>query len=1227
MKKIVLLAIITACAYSTSLAQTLVHYWNFNVTTSIPEHLTPSYTAGGASLVHVAGGASLIDLAGGTGQNFNVLNLNARNGDVSGNHLRFNNPIGGTLVFSLPTTGFSDVVFKYATRRSGSGAGTQEIAYSTDGINYIPFTNINPVDGDPTLQTLDFSAIAATDNNPDFKIRITFIQGPGGTVGNNRFDNVTLDGTPAGADVNPPAVSFSPTNGATSLPVNTQPTITFNETVRKTDDTPLDNTNVDALVELRLNNAAGAVVAFDATVSGSTITITPSSPLAGNQPYYVALKANEVEDLSNNAITTVQSSTFTTIAPGIAFNTQVLSVAENAGQVSVQLNLSNPSVSSVKLVVKPAPFSTAGAADATISTQTLHFTGASNATQTVNIPIVDDGDNEQDEYLVLALEDASGLSVTGTSFITIYIRDNDRQAPVPNKQVELTYMGSYDPSGSSNASSEIVVYDSASRRLFVISALQNRLDIADFSNPAFIQPVASVDMTQYGGITSVAVKNGIVVAAAPNANKQFNGSVVFFNTDGVFQKQLTVGALPDMVTFTPDGSKILVANEGEPAGDYSIDPEGSISIIDITGGVAGLSQSHVTTLDFTSFNAQTAALLAAGIRKGFAGSTLSQDLEPEYITFSPDSKTAWVILQEANGFAVVDLQTKKINEIWPLGKKDHNLPGNGFDASDRGANVHISNWPVKGIYMPDGIATYTVGGTTYIVGANEGDDREHAAFNERLRVNDPTYKLDSTVFPNAAVLKNDNNLGRLRVTKASGDTDGDGDFDEIHLIGGRSFAIWNTTTKSVVYDSKDDFEQYLAKTPAWSPIFNTDHESNAFKSRSTSKGPEPEGLALANIEGKQYAFISLERQGGVMVYDITDPTNVKFVDYKNPRNVATYGGDNGPEGIFYIPGATSPDGKHYIVVANEISGSLSIYRLTNGAVCAPVTITADPVNPAPVNNGFGVATFTVQTSGNDPVTYQWQENGVNITNGGVYSDVNTATMKITNAGTGLNGKQYRVIVTNCLGNNRDTSTAATLAVSAVPAVSVADVTVQEDQNNVSVQFCLSATTNKPVTIHYNTSNGTATPILDYIPKSAAKTIPKGQTCTSITIPIIDLPAMEPAEHFFVNITSASEAAIGDGQGKVTILDDDNVTTRKITVTPNPFVNSIRVTIQSQVDEKTLLVLSDASGRPVTARTMQVKKGMNISTFDGLKKLPNGIYFLRTISASGIETHKLVKTNR
>jgi hypothetical protein len=1478
MKRLLLIAAVLLISMGRyCFGQTLVHYWNFNTTSSEAAHLSASYTSGGGALTYTLGATTVVDVAGGTGQNFNVLNLNARNGDASGNHLRFNNPIGGTLVFSLPTTGFSDPVVKYTTRRSGSGAGTQQIAYSVDGTTFVPFTTVDPVDGDPTLQTLDFSSIAAADNNPLFKIQIGFIQGSGGAVGNNRFDNFTLDATPAGADNIPPSVSFLPLSGATVQPVTTTPTITFNEPVRRIDNSAITNDNVDALVELRTGNASGGLVAFDATISGNVITITPLAALAAGQQYYVALKANVVEDLSDNAVVNVQSSTFTTIAaqtvftpgdillvayqmnavpnedriafvtlvnilpgtiltftdakytsnnpaqcpggiiwtapatgvtagtvitinndagtasagsitgstfglsangdqvivyagsntnpqfitalssnawiasntscggsasmlpasltdgmnsinlstapgntsgntvnayytgsmngtlaslkasitnpanwigtasaspaqtwpnwafPGppvvvsaqaingntirvifnrdldpvsattltnftgisglqtitrtdngalndtlfltysnsfvsgssytltvsgvkdsegralaapfvytfsynttIAFNAQVLSVLEDAGKIQLQLNLANPSASSVKLVVKNA-FSTAGNTDVTIATQTLNFTGSSNNTQIIEIPVNDDNLEEQDEYLVLALEEPSGLTVSGNNFITIYIRDNDKKAPVPSKKIELSYLGSYDPSGSTNASTEIVAYDSISKRLFVTSALQDRLDIADFSDPAAIKPIKSIDMTPYGGVTSVAVKNGIVAVAAPNADEQQNGSVVFFNTDGVFQSKVTVGPLPDMVAFTPDGKKLLSANEGQPNDAYTIDPEGSVSIIDISAGVAGLTQDKVTTVDFTAFNAQTAALVSAGVRRGNPATSLSQNMEPEFICFTPDGKTAWVILQESNAFAVLDLTSNKVTDIWPLGMKDHSLPGNGFDASDRG-NIHIANWPVKGIYMPDGIASYTINGVTYLVGANEGDDREYSGYNERLRINDPSYKLDPVKFPNAAILKNDNNLGRLRITTASGDTDGDGDFDEIHLIGGRSFAIWNANTKAVVYDSKDDFEQYLAKTPQYTPIFNTDHESNGFKARSTSKGPEPEGLTLANIDGAQYAFITLERQGGVMVYDITNPMNVKFVDYKNPRNLTSYGGDNGPEGIIHISNTASPDGKHYILVANEISGTISIYRITNTADCTPVDIITGPVNPAPVNNGSGTATFSVKTNTTDKVIYQWQENGVNIKDDSVYSGTNTATLKITNPRFALNGKKYRVYVTNCLGNNSDTSNTAVLTVRETPALIVSDVTVDENVGNAIVNICLSAPTSKPVTFNYSTANGTAYLLLDYMLRIGSKTIPAGQTCTSISIPIIDLPIPEDTEHFFLNVSNASNAVIQDGQGKITILDDDRVPTitiSDVTVNENAGKAVLNVCL-SETSNKTVSVLYTTS---------------------------------------------------
>lgn len=921
---------------SVNWGQTLLHYWNFNNNASVATITTPSQTIiSGASITAIPGGISVIDFAGGTGQNFNVQNLNAQNSDVSGTHLRFNDPIGGALEFALPTTGFETIVVKFATRRSGSGAGTQTWSYTLNGTDYTLFGTILPNNGDPALATLDFSSIAGANNNPNFKIKVEFSVGNGGTVGNNRFDNFTVHGTSVGGgDTTAPTVTFSPLNNATNVSTSVHPAITFNEDVRLADNSAINNTNVDGLIELRLNNATGTLVPFDATFSANIITVIPSAALANSQVYYLGLIPNTIEDLSNNAITTSPSSTFTTGSPTVAFASNFITVNENAGTLSLVLNLSSPAGSSVDLVVKTAPFSTADSNDFTLSTQTLNFTATSALTQTITIPIIDDADEEQHaEYFVLSLENPVGLTVTGNTFATIYIVDNDSQAPVPNNQIELNYIGSFDPSGSNTSTCEIVVHDPASQRLFTTSAIAGFLDIINFSDPTTPTVVSSIDMNSYGGVTSVAVKNGIVAVASPNADETQNGSVVFFDTNGTFLKQVTVGALPDMITFSPDGTKVMTANEGQPNADYSVDPEGSVSVIDISGGISSLTQANVATLLFTAYNLQEATLTASGVRKLKATSTLSQDFEPEYITISSDSQKAWVTLQENNAIAEINLTTNSIADVWALGTKDISIPGNGFDISDNNGQVLIANWPIQAYYIPDAIAQYSIGGTTYLVTANEGDEKEYNGLNERTTVGAATYTLDPVVFPNANVLKQSYNMGRYRVTNLNGNTDGDADFETINAVGTRSFSIFNANTKQIVFDSGDDFERYTAAN--YPTIFNADHEENAPKVRSRSKGPEAEGVTLAQIGSETFAFISLERVGGVMVYNVTDPNNPAFVDYKNSRSTSAFAGDHGPEGITYVTSENSPTGTPYILVANEISGTITIFEVDTNSLSNP----------------------------------------------------------------------------------------------------------------------------------------------------------------------------------------------------------------------------------------------------------------------------------------------------
>jgi DNA-binding beta-propeller fold protein YncE len=461
---------------------------------------------------------------------------------------------------------------------------------------------------------------------------------------------------------------------------------------------------------------------------------------------------------------------------------------------------------------------------------------------------------------------------------------------------------------STNAGAEIATYDPISQQIFVTTKTTS-VDYFNISDPSNPGAISTIDLTPYGAeVQSVAVKNGILAVAVQAAVITDPGSVVFFDTNGNFQSQVTVGALPDMLTFTPDGNRVLVANEGEPSG--GVNPEGSVSIINISGGI--LSPS-VTTANFNAFNGQENTLRNLGVRIQ-PGVSASQDFEPEYITVSSDSQKAWVALQENNTIAVLNLITQEIESLQPLGTKNHNTPENALDPSDRDGGININPWPVLGMYMPDGIATYEKDGQIYLLTANEGDSRT-----EDVRINSIT--LDPMVFPNAATLQQNANLGRLLISSWNGQN-ANGQYTQLFAYGARSFSIWNTSNFSQVYDSGDDFEQLTANlVPS---IFNSDGDPASFDTRSDNKGPEPEGIAVGSIGNRFYSFTGLERTGGVMIYDITDTNNATFANYINDNNL----GDRSPEGILFISAEDSPNGKPLLVVSNEASLNVVIYSVT-----------------------------------------------------------------------------------------------------------------------------------------------------------------------------------------------------------------------------------------------------------------------------------------------------------
>lgn len=497
----------------------------------------------------------------------------------------------------------------------------------------------------------------------------------------------------------------------------------------------------------------------------------------------------------------------------------------------------------------------------------------------------------------------------------------------PKTGIRLDVLGTYASGVFNNSAAEIPAYDAISQRLFVVNFAQARIDVLDIADPANPTFLFFLDTSKYGVPNSVAVHNGLVATAVEDHVKTNPGKVVFFNADGVELNALTVGALPDMVTFTPDGTKALVANEGEPNEDYTIDPEGSVSIIDVSRGVQELTDQDVIHAGFEKFNSQKEQLISRGVRIFGPGASVAQDLEPEYIVVSADSTTAYVALQENNAIAVLEIATATFTDILPLGYKDHSLPGNGLDASDQDGEINIANWPVFGMYQPDGMAIYSVNGQEYLVTANEGDARDWAGFSEAKRVN--SLPLCTIAFPNAAELQQNANLGRLTVTNTMGKNE-KGAFEKLYVFGARSFSIW-TTDGQLVFDSGDQMEQIIAQR--YPAHFNSNHAASDFDTRSDNKGPEPEDVKIGEINGRYYAFIGLERIGGVMVWDVTDPTAPVFEQYVNHRDFSGSGpagtaGDLGAEGLAFIPAQDSPIGQPLLVVANEVSGTTTIFLVS-----------------------------------------------------------------------------------------------------------------------------------------------------------------------------------------------------------------------------------------------------------------------------------------------------------
>lgn len=455
--------------------------------------------------------------------------------------------------------------------------------------------------------------------------------------------------------------------------------------------------------------------------------------------------------------------------------------------------------------------------------------------------------------------------------------------------------------GSVDGGAEISTFEPRSGRLFVTTG-DAGVGVEVYAVGADGSLALEATLT-LGPVTSVDSHDGMVVAAVVAENKTDPGTVVFVDSETLEVTDIvTVGALPDMVTFTPDGRHVLTANEGEPEGYLpgQVDPEGSISVISLRGPDGTLTPARHAR--FHRFNAKADELRAAGVRIYGPGASVAQDLEPEYIAVSDDSTTAYVTLQENNALAIVDIRSARVLDVIPLGYKDWST-GPGLDASDQdGVDGNLKNWPVFGMYQPDAIAFHA----GYLFTANEGDAREWDGLEEEARVRD--LDLDPLAFPQAG-LQDVDQLGRLTVTTTLGDADGDGVYDELYTLGGRSMSVWDSAG-NLVWDSGQLVEEVAYANGTW------------VDGRSDNKGPEPEGVVVGSIGGVPHAFLGLERTNEILIFDVSDPESPRYVQsILAPQDVVS------PEGLEFVDAEDSPTGSALLIVTYEVSQTIVVYRL------------------------------------------------------------------------------------------------------------------------------------------------------------------------------------------------------------------------------------------------------------------------------------------------------------
>ena len=598
--------------------------------------------------------------------------------------------------------------------------------------------------------------------------------------------------------------------------------------------------------------------------------------------------------------------------------------------------------------------------------------------------------------------------ISSTAMTALNAQDN--RSSFNNTMHEIANYNTNAGADGDGGVAEIVKYNKYNQTMYLVSGKTQSVHIVNLNNvnsnsnttleATKTVTLESIGINDAGDITSVDVSpDGKEIAIAiQHKDYDKNGYIARFDANGQLINIHEAGIQPDMITYSPDGSLILTANEGEPRQGYeagTVDPKGSITALD-----TNTNQSY--DIDFTAFDsAESRAALVADnviIKKDTAPSV---DFEPEYITISNDSLTAYVTLQEANSIATIDLTTKQVTRVDSLGFKDYSSGDNKVDLYKKDDAINITNTDeFLGIYMPDGISSYEVDGKTYLLTANEGDSREWGDY-----INEVEEKYGES-------------KSKI-VTLNTDDYDGFDDLSKKYLFGGRSFSIIDASTMTMVSDSNGEFEEITAKLlPEY---FNCSNDDISFEDRSGKKGPEPEDIKTMIIDGKVMAFIGLERIGGVMMYDVSDPTNPIYVDYLNLRDFSDdISGSVSPEGLCTVSAKDSPTNKPMLIIANEVSGDVNVVEVAGETYQHSLTLDKTEITLKPGEN----QTLNVTYDGYKTLTFSSDNNNVVSINNNVITAINPGVATIT-VSDGQIQATCKVTVTNPDNSQTGTQTPST----------------------------------------------------------------------------------------------------------------------------------------------------------------------------------------------------------